>query len=74
MVDYGGLIISDPNRLVSSTTDGCAAKVTAAAGGEAKLSFWETNGWEVVLLDRASGSGCDGDCMASDAMGACHES
>ena len=74
MTDCGGLIISDPNRLVISAADGCAAKVTVTAGGEAKLLFWETNGWEVVLLDRASGSGCDGDCTASDAMGACHES
>ena len=74
MADCSGLIISDPNRLVSSAADGCAAKVTAAIGGEVKLFFWETKGWEVVLLNRASSSGCDGDCTAFDAMGACHKS
>ena len=74
MADCGSLIISDPNRLVSSAADGCTAKVTAAAGGEVELFFWETNGWEVTLFDRASGSSCDGDCTTSDTMGACHES
>ena len=74
MVDCGGLIISDPNRFVSSAADGCAVKVTTATREETKLFFWETNGYEVVLLDRASSFGCDGDCTASDAMGAYHES
>ena len=73
MVDCSGLIISDPNRLVSSAADGCAAKVTAAVGGEAKLLFWGTDDWGDVLPDRASVSGGDGDCAAFDALGACHE-
>ena len=66
-------MIRDPNRLVSRAADGCAAKVTTVVGGEAELLFWRANDWEVVLLDRASVSGGDGDSAAFDAMGACHE-
>ena len=66
-------MIRDPHRLVSRVTDECPAKVIAAIGREAKLLFWRADGWEVVLLDRASVSSGDGDGAAFDAIGACHE-
>ena len=39
VADCGVLVIRDPNRLVNGAADGCAAKVTAAVGGEAKMLF-----------------------------------
>ena len=60
--------------MVCGATNGCAANVLAAIGREAKLLLWKANGWEVVLLNRASVSSGNGDCTASDAMGAYHES
>ena len=35
--DYGAVAIRDANRLASGATGGCATKVTAMAGGEAKV-------------------------------------
>ena len=73
MADCGAAAIKDASRLASGATGRCAAKVTAAARGEAEVLLWRADDWEAVPVDKTPASAGDGGCTAGDDMGAHHK-
>ena len=73
MVDRGTVAIRDANRLASAATGCCADKVNVVAGREAEVLFWRSDGWAVVLGDKASALVGDGGCLTVPTVGAHHK-
>ena len=73
MVDCSAMAIRDASRLASGATGGCAAKVTAAARGEAEVFLWRADDWGAVPAEKTPASTGDGGCTVEDAMEAHHE-
>ena len=73
MADCGAMAIRDASRLASGATGGRAAKVTAVAGGEAKVLLRRADDWGVVLADKMLASTGNGGYVAEDARGTHHK-
>ena len=67
------MAIRDANRPASAATGCCADRVSAVAGGEVEALFWRSDGWTVVLGDKAPAPVSDGGCLTIPATGAHHK-